>query len=953
MKIKLNILTMLIIPLVSGSAALSVQAAENPAVPEGFKDLYQKEVKTIKFKDIQGRFHSLTFLAGYDSLQLQTPKDTAEFKKILIDNKIQSSVVDQMISEFQAGKTLSIECEGLLQSCSLQPQTYSFQYDYFTDSLYLFINPSFVEQDNSVGQDGVVYASSYKEEWGFLNHINFYGNKSKNADFNYSIYNETTLGLPYGNVESEFYYRDNESDDEFELDRLLYNYEFNRYRLIAGLNRDQLTINSTDFLSASSLNQELAVTFATSNNMQLGRSAATQKIFYFAPNDGVLTVTRNGRIVYQKNVPTGQGFVTNSELPTGRYTAVFEIKSGENVVSREIHTVYNTSNDTLPVGGYDFAVTGGVLEDTFTRFGFIDDFDDFDPNSDGIIDPNENDSHSRKDNDLDGDGFGRALVTYRPWAPVTFGAGVMAVKDDASYTLGMNAYLPYDSNFEIAGKYFDQGDTLYNVSLNVLGFGFYYEDFDLDEESILASYLYGDSSYRQFTISRGFGLPYGVQGYVNYNLYENTDSEYFDDFKTQTITTGFTVPAFLSSTLRFNLDYDFEAESNHSNEFRGQIVWSLPLDDLVSFESRLEGNEDDLEIFRNSLRADNLLRDFDGAYASMQVGHSYYPELDKDKSVADASTSLNYTGDMAAASAYGYIDTSGNYNTNFNLSSSQIISPNTFALSSQKANSYLVIDAGDQIEDREEDDVKGLLVLTKDETRVSNQYVHNKKQVVPLQDYAQYEAYLDTASVDLESEGDTSASTFTMPGTVQHIETKVVRVLSFISGFKDVLETPLANISCAGDGCVSEAEVTDGIYKITVQEGQPFKIFADDLVCFIPKVDSAQMFNFGENYCIPNIEPAEYVITYKQGEPVKITYVGGFDPRDYQEQIKDRLASLQLPQGVEIVEKDLGDLVYVYLTSSAKSELTAQQVSFVNAIQSYAVQQSLTDEAYYHNLVKR
>lgn len=935
----------------------SLATSAQPPVPAEFAELYQVVERTVKFKDLSGNYHNITMLAGYDNIKINSDGMVSSLQAILISNNVKKDVINNIISELSVGIQNGNECTGRLGNCVVQPDTYAFLYDFYSNVVYFYINPKLLIEDNNLDDARVVYADPVKSDWGVINHINSYVSKSNNSDANFSFYNESTVGLAYGNFDTNFYYQS--GSDDFELDKFVYNYEFDKYRLIVGLSRDQLDINSTDFLTSGTLNKETSVTFATSNNMVVGKKATTQKMFYFAPNDGVLTVYRGDRIIYQKNVPAGQGYISNTDLPKGRYDVKFELKVSGQVISQEVKTVYNSSGDTLAIKASDFAISAGIFNKTFERFNVSDDdfsFSDIADIEQPTIRQNEQES-------LRGEGFLKGLYTYRPVESVVLGVGGIVAKAERATNVGIKTQLSSHIEATISGQFFSDGASYFDSYINFDDWSISYQKFNLDsvsqfhyqdnffdEGSSLARYYYGNTGYTQFYLSKGFRVSRDVQAYLNYSYYTNEHSDAFNDgYTSSMLSTGVTLFTFGSSTLQFNANYDFNGGDSYHDKFSTQLVFSIPLSGKLTAESRLVTGKGRISSFGNSLQSGNLLSEYDGVYGAMRVGNNYYPQGPQ-YSTFDTSANVSLNKDKYIASAYGYLNDVGDYSGSANFSSSQLMTENGISLTSNKANSYLVVDSDSKLKgDERSDSVKGLLIIESDDKGVSKKLLRENVEVIPLKDYQSYRAILDTESVDLNNTGDTSAEVFTMPGTVTQIKSNVTRVLSFVSGFKDLYNNSISDIHCEGDGCLGEDQIVEGIYKFSVKEGVPFKLTNNDVVCFIPKVEKAKLFNFGDNYCLPEMEPTEQAIIYDGYKNMNITFVGGFSLKQYNSLLKQYIEQLNISKD-SIIDRVVGDNVYIYV--STDSQLTAKQQEVIGDMEQYVLTNGFYQEQHMYILAK-
>lgn len=76
---------------------------------------------------------------------------------------------------------------------------------------------------------------------------------------------------------------------------------------------------------------------------------------------------------------------------------------------------------------------------------------------------------------------------------------------------------------------------------------------------------------------------------------------------------------------------------------------------------------------------------------------------------------------------------------------------------------------------------------------------------------------------------------------------------------------------------MSISNITSGIHKVDVQEGQTFSLKSRGQQCYLPSVDDAKQLNFGTNYCQPDLEPLESMVLVKNNREINVMYIGQFD----------------------------------------------------------------------------
>ncbi|MDQ9091299.1 TcfC E-set like domain-containing protein [Pseudoalteromonas haloplanktis] len=854
-------------------------------VPAEFADLFKIEKKQIKFKDIEGRLHSLEVEAGYDTVKITAQEQLDKVAAILERNHVSQQYIDKILFSLQQGQKNQSQCEGLISECIILPEEFEFLFDYYTSTLYLYVNTAVLTQ--KAEETDLGYASPIKEGFSGINHFNTYLGKTDSTDIEYSIYDETIIGLPVGNIRSDFQYQS--ANDDFELNELIYNYEYNNKRLTLGLTRDTASFNNTSLLLTSSLNKELSVNFGSSKNLLLGSKNKTQQIFYFAPSAGLLTVYRGERIVLQKNVEAGQGYFTNEQLPRGRYDVVVQVESNGQVTSREVHSIYNIGAENLATGDIDYLVSAGQYQKTFERFG----------DQDGLY------------SQYDGQYFSRALAVYRPLDWLTVGSGLALNESENSLTLGTKMFLPFDSDLTSNIQIFDDGAVYSDTFVKVYKVTASYSQLNSADEVSLANYLYGTSNFKRGSLSSSINLFDRASGYLSYSYTKQDETELSESFEQSIVSASVNFNTIANSTVDFSVDYDLKADDSLGRDkLLMQLTWTVPLSQDVTVQTQLYSGESSINQFSTRLQSGDLAKNNRDFYASVQAGHNYYAN-NLNSTSFDVSANGNYIGPKYNANAYSYADNHGQYNINTGISSSQVITSQGTNFTSAKADSYLVVNTDNRIIEDSDRDEKGMLVLENNGRIVNKRILYDDNEVIPVREYRGYSALIDVESLDLFNSGQAQGEYFAHPGSVLNLNSRITRIISFVSGFKDVFDNRLTDVSCFGTGCVRQENITSGIYKFSVMEGLTFSLKNNDLICLIPAVEDTELFNFGNNYCLPNIQPTEQYITYEGDHRITLTFIGGYDLAKNKQLVEQYINDLAIPAD-SLITKVVNNHLFVY-----------------------------------------
>ncbi|WP_413282542.1 CS1-pili formation C-terminal domain-containing protein [Vibrio sp. MA40-2] len=897
------------------------------SVPSEFMDLYDAAQRRVNVIDVQGRVHAVTLNVSYDTTTLTSLESERELTKILVSNSVSDALIDVFIADLKKGIKNDQLCANDPSKCREIPDVYSLYYDYYTNKLHFRVNPKYVEL--SYNNEELQYASAYNENNALINSVNIYATADKDYT-NFSLYDKVIVGLPYGHISSEINYRSSES--YLDIDEFLYNLEFDNYKLTTGYTNNRVSFNATDFLINDVKNGEWSLDFGTSKNLVLSGPASVQKIFYFSPSNGVLTIYRDDKIILQKNINQGQGFITNSDLPFGRYDIRMVIYSGTEIVKQEIRSIYNTHNDSLQVKGVDFRTTVGTYEDT---------------NSDllGSIDAEKfNEAEFDEVNAyVVGEPFVRGLLAYRPVDFITIGGGVSLSNVGNYVNFGSKIYLPYQSQATVSAYIYDDNSSQFEASLNFKNWTASVENFDVsgEDDLSLSQYMFNESDYLKYTLATNVSLGMSKFGYLSYNYIDQEGSGYFGGFKSTYLSGGVSFNTAGNSTIDINGSYDFSGEQR--DDLSLSVVWSVPLSDSVTGRSTVRTTESGITQISAGLTTDDLVEDQD-IYANAQVTQNY--SSTHPNNYTSVSSNAQVTKEPFTAGAYAYMDTSGERSINVNLSSSQIITKNkNLYLTKDKAESYLAINTESNIRYDQESASRGLLVIDRNGNQQQKEILYADRSISALRSYSSYNSYYDAESVDLYNVGDRSAQAYSLPGTVLELEPSITKVVTFISGFRNIFNTPINDIECVGTGCVSMTELMDGIYKVSVREGQRFSLIGNEEICLIPSIDDADVYNFGDNYCIPDIELLAYNNLKVSSNQSQILFLGEYD-NSFDQYISKADIDAISRENIQILEHPIGKRNFVYALISPSHSISEKVKNTFETMSRHAKTNKIIDAEY-------
>lgn len=842
------------ISLIISSSAFSMGAN----VPEGFEDFFAYQKQTLKLKQLNGDYRDVVLQVAYDSVKLTSDSnENAKLSRILLDNNVKPQYVEKILVELKNGvKVRNNECkEKELSNCVLVPtgEDYALVLDYDNKRLLLFVSPNLVNQIQSK-VDGK-YQQTKKDNPATINHFSIDFDKYDDSDFNYSINDELMVGLNYGYIQSEVQYQS--YSDEFDVYKLAYHLDFDRYSLRVGQFIGHESMNSTDFLrEGSTLNgvTERTIDFGSSDNLLLGKKNENKQLYFFSPSVGRLIVkdADNGRILLNRNTAPGQQFVSYSELPHGIYDVILEIRNNDNLLLQEAHTIYNKRSDNLALNDYDFLLSVGQLEGK------------------NIVDKEQEDDLM----------FARGLTSLKVHNSTLLGLGVTGSDLGAIATAGLAFDLPWDLSLQSTYNYANSGETYFNTTLNLGFLTTSFQEYKGGSNSNLASTLYGYGHFKRAYIGSSFKLfnlgQARLSGAYNFNQSDVTSIDYenynfsfglgrqINNYVRMDVNLGYTTNS---------LEEDFELDKLDGTL---SVTINLNPQDSISYRSTVHGYNRQVSSIRNTLSASSII---DGENYSDygEVSH-VYNNVSESSTRVDASYSGNYRNDYLRANGLVTADTEGKRGASLGFDSSQIFANGKGYVTANKSSSYGIVDLqrnGGRLRSDDGNKLKAYLTVKDNDGQLKKVSVYNYQTVIPMNDYRQYAIELNTDVGDLQNSGRDYTSGYSYPSGVIQLTTSVGITKKVISGFKDIFDTPIANLTCDGAGCLDIYELYDGVFDITVFDELPFTLKADGLVCELEIYQDKT--NYGTNYCFPELRLGESILISGHPENDKLVkYLGEY-----------------------------------------------------------------------------
>lgn len=877
-RFKFAIMTMLLLPLYSYSSY-------SQDILDGFEELFELNESTIRLRNLDGSFTSpIPFLTSFNMLKLDSnnKKAVAQVSEYLDSNALSAEYQKEIMDHLMIGIQDQSECLGKLDECELYPETFEIVHNYNDQEVYVFVSPQVLSYSNL--DEEQVYHSSLSQHNGLINSFDLYVSEYQEQDSTVSLNDETTLGLPYGYLKTDF--NANNSESGSELYEAAYHLDVDSYSIKAGHFEFEPEVNSTDFLNNTARIAQNSVSVGTSKKLLVGGQNNDKVLSFYAPTSGSVQVFRDERLIFQDNVPEGQNSIPYSKLPSGRYKVVLEVTSGGQVINTQTYQVYNSKNDSLTQGEVDFVASVGMFSGSYYDYT----------------------GHSIQN--IEDDVYGKALVNYQLSRSLQVGLGGLVTDSGTMYTIG-GAYnlIDWDMSTEVVYSQFEDASHL-NANIGIPYLSLSYESLDNELGDPVASYMYGYADYSRLSLNTSYNFSGGQSVYAVYSLNDDKLLDNFDgsdEQEQQFLSVGYSTPAVLDSRVNINVDY-----SETTDETSINLLWSVPLSETVETIVGLTSDRDGINQFKTTVRKNQLINS-ESFNTSLEVSNTY--DRQQEDMYQDALLATSGTTRYARMNASAYTSNNGTNGINAGISSTQIVTTDGVYITDKAATSYTLVDINQTQKMNTEQllDEKGYFSLKKEGRTNSKFIVYNNETIVPLEDYSQYRANFDSESVDLYNSGDSNVTVFTHPGTVASIEPRVSRIVSFVSAFNDISEQPITEVECRGDGCIEVNEMADGVYRVTVLEGMNFELSAKDSQCLLPyEFTSTTQMNFGQNYCLPIAQDKQLDLIYADEELLAM-YLGAYESSNELNTALEKLES----HGYRIIQKEVGSFKVIYIAHTS------------------------------------
>ncbi|MGT4070540.1 UNVERIFIED_CONTAM: TcfC E-set like domain-containing protein [Aeromonas hydrophila] len=892
--------------------ALSCPIMAETEMPEEFSELFEFKERPVSIKDINGsRKTSILLSVNYDTVRLPEEQGMAvvQLQTYFKRNGISQAMSDRIISALKNGIKNTDSCHGHISACVVTPVDYEFYYDYDAALLTLFVNGAELDKPKA----NVEYADAFNEYAALVNHIDIYSSSYHDSTASYAINNKSIQGLPYGHLTSDF----TVSNSFNKFYELSYDLSFaGDKRIYAGQFDNGISFNSTNIISPTRFIKQTSFSFGSTNNLVINNEKSYERLFFFSPAPGELRVLRDGRIIKQQMISEGQGTISYSQLPPGRYDIEIQVLVAGNIISSEKKTIYNDVINMPSVGSGDFLLTTGQLNEARLLFSA------------------ENESTTQQPSEasrFDDVAFASALYSRRITDSLLVAAGGFGADGDGMVVLGSQWYLPSGGSLNGSMSIYQPSTIALDAQLVANYFSIQYERLQhQDSGDTLAAYLMGGVDYQKLSGNIFYSFDSGLNSYYTYtngSYYIPKSGQLYTEYHVSTVGFGYTLP--LNMRVDLTLDYDHVGKS-HSTFLTLQIPIGSSWETKISINDNSIGGRE----YRGSMIKNGLI-DRVNTVSSLELASVYSDSSREVLNEMYATASTNEAAFRGSANLYANND--GNHGVSGSLSSSQIVSSNGVAFTHQRADAYTVIDADVQDMSISDSEPYGFVTLRKNDQLENKQFIYDSHQSMPVSAYDNYNINIDTESVSLYNSGDQGFDGFTYPGSAIVIKPRLKPVVTFVSSFSDVFDDPIDEVSCKGFGCIDVTKVMDGVFRVTLVEGSDFALYAGTDRCLVPRdYEEAEFMNFGNNYCLPDVKPRSIISVAKQNtlKHSELYYVGTFDDTNLVNDYIKRLVSL----GGTIYQRKIGSDIALYLLMDNEASLTlskAQQL-VVDSMQLYA-----------------
>lgn len=763
---------------------------------------------------------------------------------------------------------------GVYVNDSVQLQKYNYDYDNRTLTIEL-------DSDMIDFTKDAQYHSYFRDSNAMINETDLYvfasGNNS-NVDWS----NDTTVGLEFGHFNFDTNYTT--QDKEFEVRTGLYDLDFSGQRLSLGyleLGSQYEFLNSTDFLHNGADYSGYFARFGTSDNLLKGTNESRQVIGFYTPQAGQMEVIRNGEIIRSRAVKQGQQEIEYRDLPRGVYTINIVVKRGGDILVDETRSIVNNRDNNLLVGELDYKLQAGLLE-------------------------NE-------------DSYAEASVFYRLSERHSIGASVASDLNENMFRIGGKYYINDSFSLQYLGAGFDSGVKYYQGNVSFNGLGVNARNLESKGGKVgLSSTLYGEDNFSEWGVNYS-ATVFDGSAYIGYYRSNIDGSDTLNQSDNVSLTWS---RAAFGGRLSFNSTYSVYDGRDDSLSFG--ISWSYEPTDFLTYTSSVFGNNNKLDYLSQNFSINGSWENHD---ASLTVGaKSSEGELTNELSGfgSGSNDKINYN-------AFGFYS-SDNYSLSGTFKSTQVITKEELLTTSQNGRSFVSVNPQWSTVPKDVNEVS-YSIYKDGERSYGGALESSESSLIPLPVYTDVRFELDTEYNDLEVDV-RSKEQFTVPGTHYSLNSRVTPLRNQVFLLKDIDGNSVDKATCAGEGCKSVNDITDGVYSVTYRDDQSFYLLSGNRVCIFNPMHVGN--RFVNSYCLEGIDELIDNVDIVYGN---MKYIGSYNNTDETLLIIKRLEELGLASKYVAVAGKL----YVYVRYD--KEFTVAQTQVLEQLDTHLISTKFKPES--------
>ncbi|MFH0257972.1 CS1-pili formation C-terminal domain-containing protein [Vibrio rumoiensis] len=845
-------------------------------IPEGFEHFYDFKKNELRFL---------------------LPNETEEVIKVESNFRQVKTIVDseKLSNALRESGVKDEKIDGVLNSIinSDKASDVKAMYSYDDKTVKVSVPASYMRE-----QTGQLDFTSMQPDANALILTNRLYSNGYNGSYNASLNTEATLGLASSHFNFNGDFTIDEDNSDYDVQMASYQYDLQGRSLVVGYSEyTSLIDNSTSLMDYSQGSDEYSVSLFSNDNLLLKDINNGKKIYFDMKAPGTVELLRDGSVIYSDSVGQGQKTIDYKRLPKGNYSAQLVLKPNgyaKEVYNKRINN--NASQTSLRGYDYAFSLSNAESERGENRYE-VNYF-----NSSGVLQLWE----------------GRILV----------GAGLQA-SDDAVHIGSGVKYIDGSFNASAYATYLYDG-YLYSLSGNWAGMSLDYESLHLNDSDVsdLTGARYGDEDYSQLTLAYSTNVGFGnLSFYVNKYYEENNNTAYkSNDIDTLNLSANFHTTLFVNVGLDVGYTSTRDFSSSARDERTITTSFSIPLSDIFDYSSSFEHSN------LTGYRLTNNIRYNDSVYQNkdmtVNAGLNAAEYLDGNDSQMSIGGDISANSKYFDAHAFANISDDDYQNISADIESTSVITNNNIYMTSERSNSYLILN-NDVSENIDSSDL-GLVNVHSLSGSNSRELVSDNYTLIGLDEYSKYKFNLDSEVSGFNSESKPIGSMYSYPGTVKTVDNKLKKVKTFLTYFEDFNDSPLNDVDCVGDGCVSVSRVGDGVYSISVQEGENFKLTSNNQMCnFSFDNDSKYV-----SRCFPQIKEqvdGMQLVVHGLGNDSDKVYYLGIIEKNFLDGMSTSLNNLN----VDIFSYKFNGQEHIFAKLNA--EENKNQIEFLNQLQQYAI----------------